>query len=411
MGASWLQVALGIVAVAMAIWILGPVVAFFLGRQRFDVDVYAEPPLARPYPEDEDGSRAYRAFVDLGFQPVGWTSEHARFFSPLHWRWRSVQGARWLASPDGRTFVDLYRVVEDEPVRMAATTLFEGGGSWSTHYPGSGLETPPIGNHGRVEVRGVGPAALLEKHAEHVESFRRERGLVIKAATLAEVAAASLEHSRAQLAKMKLGGVAGLPLVGFALPSVLMLAAPTHGDRARLFSLAGVLFMGLVYAAMRHGMLKLTMAYGARRTHTRAFDLEQTAVAPDGTIVQGRYERWVRAIAVVALVDVASWSVGLTLKFSKVLARGAEAMLFGAVFVAVSVLLGSWLVRRVQGRAPRAPRQGRPDLSSLWFQWVVLSEVVGARAFSFSPSVEIIKVLLVGGLSVLAWQLEKRGRT
>jgi hypothetical protein len=408
---SGLELALWGVALAVAVWILGPVVAFFAGRRRLDVDVYAEPPLARPYPEDADGGRAYDAFVELGFEPMGWTSEHARFLTPIHWRWRSVQGSRQLASSDRKTYVALYRVVADEPVRLSATTLFEGGGSFSTNAPGAGIDATPVENHGRAEVRGVGPRELLERHAELAAAFARERGLVAKAATLAEVAQATVAFSRAQLDRMKSGGLAGMPLglFGFALPMAIFLRAKAHNERGALLAVGSVLFMGLFYAAMRYGLLSLTTGVAARHMHTKAFALEQSAATADGRIARGRYERWVRVIAAFGLLDLVAVAVALVSTRATLFGGGPPAVIILALYAGMMLMLGRGFVRRLQGLVWRVPKQGAADLSMLWLQWGFLSTITSTWS-KVASTAFMVKLPLVILLAGLGWHLERRGR-
>jgi hypothetical protein len=249
-----------ILALVVALWILGPIVGFFVARSPLEVDVHPEPPLARPYAEDTDGVRRYQALVDLGFRPIGWTSQHGRFPSPVHWAWRELQGERWLASPDDRTFVSLSRVEEDEPVRFGALTLFEGGGSWSTQSRGGA--TPKLErfeDHGRDELRGVSLEELLATHAVRAAEFSRARGRAIKEATLPEVAAASLAHSRARLAAMHPAYFLAAPLLGFVLLAAFFAArAMPTADRADPALPICFVMMGLLYAVGRHSLLKLT---------------------------------------------------------------------------------------------------------------------------------------------------------
>lgn len=401
---------LWVVAFGLTIWILGPVVAFFLGGRRIDVDVHPETLIARPYPEDADGLRRYEQLLALGFHPVGWTSEHARFLTPIHWHWRSLQGARWLASPDKRTFVGIYRLVANEPARLAAVTLLEGKGSWSTHYPGMGLKTEPIGNQGRAEVRGVDPAEFLRRHAEYVETFRRERGLGVKPGTLAEVANSSLTYTRAYLAKQGGAAFVALPLGIFALPAAFSFARFGHGsERAQLVGAAGVIFMALFYAVFRYGLLALTKGHSARRAHTRAFELEQTAVAPDGTIVPGVYERWVRVIAALGAADMIARLVLLGVKARAVIALGSGTSFMAAMMALLCVLALRDLARRTSGRAGRrvgnARSRGEP-----WYSWGVIALLMTALSKNGQAPSRLIWLGGAVGCALLGWWLEKNGR-
>jgi hypothetical protein len=405
-----LVVGLWVVAAGLTIWILGPVVGFLLGRRRLEVDVHPESLIARPYPEDADGLRRYEQFLALGFRPVGWTSQHARFLTPLHWRWRSVQGSRWLASPDKRTFACIYRVVASEPARFGAVTLLEDEGSWETYYPGAGLKPETFGNRGRAEVRGVEPAELLAKHAEHVETFRRERGLGVRAATLAEVANATLTYAQAYLRKQGGAALLALPLGIFALPasfSFAMLAR--ESQRARLAGALSVIFMALFYAVFRYGLLTLTKGWSARHMHTRAFELEQTAVAPDGTIVPGKHERWVRGIAILGVADMIARLVLIASKSAAIVRLGAGTVFVTGLMVFISASMLGDFIQRFRGR--RVQRRGKaPQPMALWSTWAFLGVWMnGVSKNGFRPS-RLIWLGVVGGFALLGWWLEKRGR-
>jgi hypothetical protein len=409
--AHGLVVGLWVVALALTVWILGPVVGFLLGRRRLEVDVHPESLIARPYPEDVDGQRRYEQFLALGFHPVGWTSQHARFLTPLHWRWRSVEGARWLASPDKRTFACIYRVVASEPARFGAVTLLDGEGSWETYYPGAGLASETFGNRGRAEVRGVEPAELLAKHAEHVETFRRERGLAVRPATLAEVADATLTYSRDYLTKKQ--GAAGflvLPLSIFALPASFSFALLARGtERAYLTGAIAVILTALFYGFFRYGVLALTQSYSARRTHTREFDLEQSAVAPDGTIVPGAYERWVRVVAALGAADMIARLALIAVKGSVILSHGPD-VIFGSAMLALLCALNLWMLAwrasgRAVGKAARARRATGP-----WFSWGLLAWLFSSLSKNGHTPSRLAWLGGVAGLALTGWWLEKRGR-
>jgi hypothetical protein len=408
-----LVVGLWIVAVGLTIWILGPVVGFFLGRRRLEVDVHPESLIARPYPEDADGLRRYEQFIALGFRPVGWTSQHARFFTPLHWRWRSVQGARWLVSPDKRTFACIYRVVADEPARFGAVTLLDSEGSWETYYPGAGLEPERFGNRGRSEVQGVEPAELLAKHAEYVETFGRERGLRVRPATLAEVADATLIYARAYLAKQgTAAALLAVPLGLFVLPAASSFAALVRGsERARLHGAIGVIGAALFYCLFRYGLLRLTQRSAARRTHTRAFALEQAPVAVDGVIIPGSYERWVRGIAILGAADMLARLVLIGSKTSAILALGTSAIVISGLMAVVSGFMVWGFVCRFQGREVRkGGRSTARSQGSLWSTWGFLAWWMSTSAKHAFEGLGLGWLGAVVALAFLGWWLEKRGR-
>jgi hypothetical protein len=64
-----------------------------------------------------------------------------------------LERERWLGAPDRRTFVELHRIILDEPVRFGAVTLVEGGGMVRTTCPGSGLSTDVGLRYRRAEVQ------------------------------------------------------------------------------------------------------------------------------------------------------------------------------------------------------------------------------------------------------------------
>jgi hypothetical protein len=392
------------VAAAMAVWVVGPTVAILLGRRRIDVDVYPEPPLAKPYPEDADGLRRYEAFLELGFRPIGWTSEHARFLTPLHWRWRSREGCRWLAAPDGCTFACIYRVRSDEPVRFGAMTLLDGDGSWATYYPGVGLKAGPVGNRGRGEVQGVEPAGLLEAHAKNVERFRGERGLAPRRGTLADVAAASLAFTRAHFApRSQSTGTSSLALGLFALP-VAMLAPRlvSANERARIFLAGAFIFLGLLYAALRASILRSSVH--ARHTHTREFAREQAGEPPaDRTITAGRYERWVRGLAVVVVLDMVARLAFIAWKSVVIVKAGAIAIFFIALIVYLCVLNLRCFVPRSVGRARTSPP------NDFWFNWALVAWMFNLASRSGYDTPHVAWLIGVCALAFLGRRLEKAG--
>jgi hypothetical protein len=197
------------------------------------------------------------------------------FPTPLHWLWRAPQPTHWFASPNGRTFVSLTRMVRGEPVRISGVTLFAEGGSCITACPGFGLRTAE-GPHVRQEVQGVGLAELLDRHEQEVTRVATARGVPANAGSLGDVVAfidASFVWPPDQ------AGYAVLPLGFFGLPAALVWPAFLQGDRSRILNALPILGMGLLYATLRYAYLRM---FDRRllRTHTRAFQLEQEEGAP-----------------------------------------------------------------------------------------------------------------------------------
>jgi hypothetical protein len=413
MGVLLVQLVLGAIALALAVWLLGPVVGFFVCEQRLEVDVHPGEMLARPYPEDEDGLRRYHQLVELGFRPVGWTEEHARFFSPLHWHWRSAQGCRYLVSQDGRTWTSLYRIVDDEPVRFSAVTYFEDGGCVSTVCPGAGVDQKPDGKFRYSEERGIQPAELLERHAAYVERHQQERGVAVKAGTLAEVAESVLDMSRQVVTKQKLGSAAAIPL-GLFLPSLFLLPYVARGGRGGIGALGGVIFMGLMAAALR--MVIVKPSHAARHSHTREFDLEQTAVAADGTITVGRYEPWLRRLAVLAAADmvvrlaVLAWKLTTRLSSATLSDSRTMSLVLAGLIASICVMSLRNFVARASGRMRQTKdgKAGQPaDLWSSWSTAAMVCFLLTKNAFTAPYVTWWLGAMALGGLG---WWLEKNGR-
>ena len=286
----------------------------------------------------------------------------------------------------------------------------EDQGSWQTYYPGAGLKHEPFGNRGRAEVRGVDPSELLAKHAEYVETFRRERGLAVRPATLAEVANATLTYARAALTKQGGAAFLALPLGMFALPagfSFAMLAR--ESEKARLVGALGVIFMALFYAVFRYGLLTLTKGWAARHAHTREFELEQTAVASDGSIVPGRYERWVRVIAMLGVADMVGRLVLIASKSPAIFRLGSGGILMAAFMAVASVSTLLFFIRRIRGRAIQIRGKSQAP-TALWSSWAFLAWWMNSASKNeFRPS-RLIWLGVVVGLAALGWWLEKRGR-
>jgi hypothetical protein len=294
-------------------------------------------------------------------------------------------------------------------MRMGAVTHFEGGGSWRTACPGVLGGVPPVPGHGRADLLSVGPGELLERHAAYVDAFARENGVAPKGVTLAELAQVNATYERAALPKMGMGQMASLPISMGAICLFLGGLALVRSGEARIGALGGAVFMGLFYLVIRHGVLNIARGHVARHMHTRAFQLEQTAVAADGTIATGRYERWLRLLAVVAALDVAArlvviaWKIVQNFPFS-----GGGAFVFAALIVALNVIVLRELVARAKGRV--VTLGAKPSSVGAWSSWstAALLFSVGVRTM---PHVLMGWLVVVFVLSVLGRALEKRGRT
>jgi len=214
------QILLWLAAAAATVWIVGPSVMYALRKNRFWIDVSDNGADAEPDGRDRKYEARFREFVALGFRPAGKTVEHARFMSPLHWHYKS-HGARYLASPDGKTFVGNHRIAGGNPLRTTAYTIFEEGGMIMSASPGVPSIAEAGGNYKYEAIGDVEPAELLAIHARRVEAFARARALTVKAATMRELAAEDEKYSLLVLPKMKLGSTFGTVLM-FIVPAAMI---------------------------------------------------------------------------------------------------------------------------------------------------------------------------------------------
>ena len=252
------------------IWMLGPLLMATLGLHPLRVAVVEDPAGVEPRVGDMSYRTRYGQFVALGYRPLGTTLETTWWSTPLRWVRRTLQGQRWLAAPDERTFVEMHRIVPEEPVRFGAVTLFEGGGLLRTTSPGAGLSGDLGPRYRRHEVQNVDAADLLGRHQKNVAAFAQELGLAVKAATLRQVAAEDAACSRLTRGRQKVSGYWQLWLAVCAVPAlgfVLMLFTPGRQDR-HLHDLAiSALAATAMYAVVRHHLLTVELRDRALKRH------------------------------------------------------------------------------------------------------------------------------------------------
>jgi hypothetical protein len=192
-GVAW------VIALAGAVWVLGPGVMLALGRRRFSYELNEDPTAAEPRDGDAEYQTYYRQLYALGYRPVGRSVDTIKYFSPMHWRWQGG-GSRLMQSPDRKTTVAFYRVA-NHPLRFSATTLFEGGGALSTVYTAMKQNPTPKGNYRYIELLKTDPAQLVEEHAANVADFAERRGLTVKRATPREFCEENIEIGKRALPK------------------------------------------------------------------------------------------------------------------------------------------------------------------------------------------------------------------
>jgi hypothetical protein len=213
------QALLWTVAALATVWILGPAVAFLLrlGRIELESEVYEDPARAEPPGHNAAYEAKFRSLTALGFRPAGVIVPKTRFFSPLHWSWRS-HGERWLVSADGRVFFALFRVGGGGPWKSSAVTLFERGGFLETACSTAKLEVPD-GDQRRIEIEEVDPPALVAFHQTFAGNLSRERGLPPRRSTLREIATATSAFSARIHPRLALGLLMAPVLLAFLIPA------------------------------------------------------------------------------------------------------------------------------------------------------------------------------------------------
>src|SRR5262245_51613956 len=111
------SVALWILAVLAAVWLLGPVVMLHARALTLRLEIVTD--LRRVAADDDsDYQRLLHEFSLLGFRPIGATVESGWFINPITWYRRFPLG-RWLSTAEGDVFVYIYRVFAREPRRLS----------------------------------------------------------------------------------------------------------------------------------------------------------------------------------------------------------------------------------------------------------------------------------------------------
>jgi hypothetical protein len=236
----------GLAVLALA-WTLTPAVGFALGRTRIDAEVIDDPAAPEPRQADPDYGRVVRAFIELGFRPVGRVIESARFFSPLQLHWRS-QGENWLVSKDGRTFVAIFKPRGRDAWMFAAKTAFAGSGYVSTVTSMAGLQVLS-GDQWRVEVGDVEPRELIAEHQRNVEEFGREQGVAVRTATFREMADIATAFGRRIFPRAKVALSTYPVLLAIFLPLYGMIGR--HGGGTVWYRPLAICVVGLIFAGMR----------------------------------------------------------------------------------------------------------------------------------------------------------------
>lgn len=401
-------------ALAGVVWVLVPAIAFALriGGPRTTVLPDVGPPLLH------GGDAAFEPWlpqlVTLGFRDAGRTRESARFMSPAQWGWQSVHPARWLISPDGRTYATMYRLTPGEPVRIGVTTAFEGGGMVRTSCPGPVPQDGYPPDHWRSFVRGVDAEGLLARHAEQVAAFTNQRGAAVKRATIAEIAAiddaVSLPVARKAAASSYGLVFVFLTSVAFFLSSYLLMSRGHTRASGAVVPLGICVVVGL-YALLGWVLRGPLLRYNAVRSHTENITGTPDDVTSDGTIVAtGQNERRLRMLAVLAALLSCAWPIAFVRKLPDILGQGAFVIGFSLLYIAAPASTVVRLVGRARGKLLWMGKRDRNPAtvwtSMLWlnFFFMMCLDWTKGSVHRVFHGVAALSMLL----SLYGWALEKK---
>jgi hypothetical protein len=207
------EIILWVAAAAGAVWALGPPLLHRLGLYWIRFVAQDDPAGVEPG-DDPDYARCYRELRALGFQPLGIVTEK-RWITPIEWH--REFSLRCLVSGDGLCFASLYRLTQDEPVRVSLKTLMTGEGMVTTASPGAGI--PDIGETSlRIEMHAGNMAQLLSHHQDNVKLFAEQRGFTVTRVSFQERAARDEENDRRLLKKIETPVIYAIPAFCFLGP-------------------------------------------------------------------------------------------------------------------------------------------------------------------------------------------------
>ena len=208
-----------LIALASAVWLLGPGIMHALGKQHLGAEINEDAVGAEPPGDDPDYQRWYRELYALGYRPAGTTFEVGRYISPVHWRYRSGL-QRWMVSADRKTYIDFFRIPGRSTLWFYAMTIFEGGGAVRTAHKPEKQNPSPGGNYKYFELLRTDPVQLLEEHRQNVSEFCEERGLVAKRATFREVCDEDIALTRRTIPKTYITGMYAVVASMYLIPAI-----------------------------------------------------------------------------------------------------------------------------------------------------------------------------------------------
>jgi hypothetical protein len=190
-----------------------PILATALGLTITRHRAVEDPALAKPDMEDPGFEAILEQFAAEGFEPVGAIFEESWLF---HHHWYKGFQIHVLRSRDGMAYASIYRVIPNEPWRMALDSFTDRAAMIRTAMPGAGLEVRER-DHWRREVPQRTPLDLIGEHAFHVkEHMGRYQSEVVKASL--EMRAAIDER----LERRQLKSTAGLQHLSWLVPALLI---------------------------------------------------------------------------------------------------------------------------------------------------------------------------------------------
>jgi hypothetical protein len=392
------------VALAAAVWILVPAIAHAFGATDVQTTVRPDPGPPADHPAFEPRMHQLAA---LGFRAAGQTMERIWFLTSMHWRWRPYEDTRWLVGPDERTYVTLYRMLAEEPVRISAVTMFEDGGLVRTSCPGGAAKLLSRPNYWHADLRGAAADALLTKHQEQVDAYARERGTSVKAATIAEISAVDDVFSRSILR----GSISASSLLGVLALAVFLFGLPLVYGRQSLTAPIQICFMAALTAAFRWWTYRRAFRRNALLSHREDVSPE---IAPDVDLpATGKYESWLRPLAGLTALLSSAWVATFASRLPAALRAGGGAIFMQLVYLVLAVLIVVGLSGRARGKM--LLWRANKDNTHVWLVPLLMDAIWGALLPGSGGALErgllLICAFVSAALSVIGWRLEKHNAT
>jgi hypothetical protein len=363
-------------AVAAAIWIVVPAIAFALNIGGLHTEVLPDAGPPTLYSVDSVFGARLKELAALGFRMAARTIERGRFISPIHWTWESHQAQQWLVSPDGLTHATLYRIAEGEPARISVVTMFEDGGMVRTSCPGGAAQAATTATYWRFDVLGVDAATLFARHLEHVDTFAQKYGKKAKATTVAEIGAADNAAEWPIVRKM---GVSSYFILMFFLPALPFLTLRAHTAGGLALGPIATCALAAFYAFVRWHILGPNVRQNAKLSHTRdlsegdAPTVEPPDIAEDGRILAtGKNERRLRMLALGTAILSCVWPVTSARALIAYVRERPGIILGFVVFFSFSTLVIVQLAGRARGKMVWQ-RKGRRDPAGIWTSLLLMN--------------------------------------